>query len=152
MLRRVTFVPDDFVVPLELTTPRFRLIPLRPEHNAADYAAWQSSIEHIAATPGFAGRPWPTAEMTLEQNLGDLVEHDEDFAARRGFTYTVTEPATGATIGCVYIYPSDDADLDAAVRSWVTADHAELDQPVYAAVTDWLARDWPFARVSYAAR
>jgi hypothetical protein len=47
------FVPDEFIVPRELVTPRFRLEPLGPQHNADDHEAWTSSIEHIRATPGF---------------------------------------------------------------------------------------------------
>jgi hypothetical protein len=34
----------------------------------------------------------------------------------------------------------------------VRADRAELDEPLYRAVRDWLARDWPFRRVDYAER
>ena len=36
-----------------------RLSPLGPEHNASDYAAWTSSIDHIRATPGFPDGSWP---------------------------------------------------------------------------------------------
>jgi hypothetical protein len=32
------------------------------------------------------------------------------------------------------------------------AESAQLDQPLWHAVTAWLARDWPFTRVAYAAR
>jgi hypothetical protein len=39
------FVPSDFAVPTELVTPAFRLEPLGPEHNAADYAAWTGRAE-----------------------------------------------------------------------------------------------------------
>src|SRR5215813_10486876 len=85
---RPPFVPDDFAVPRELVTGEFRLEPLGPQHNAGDYEAWTSSMEHIRATPGFAGRPWPVP-MTLEDNLGDLRRHERDFTARSGFTYTV---------------------------------------------------------------
>ena len=46
------------------------------------------SIEHIRATPGFAGRSWPH-EMSLQDNLCDLDRHAQDFADRRGFAYTV---------------------------------------------------------------
>jgi hypothetical protein len=53
------FVPDDFVVPLSLVTEAFRLEPLGPEHNEADYAAWHSSIDHVRSTPGMQGRSWP---------------------------------------------------------------------------------------------
>jgi hypothetical protein len=38
------------------------------------------------------------------------------------------------------------------VRSWVRADHADLDVDLWRAVSDWLDREWPFARVVYAPR
>jgi hypothetical protein len=145
------FVPSDFDVPNGLVGADFLLTPLRPEHNDADYDAWTSSMEHIHATPGFADRPWP-APMPKEQNLRDLEEHAEDFRERRGFTYTVQSPG-GETIGCVYIYPAEPgAEADASVRSWVRADHAQLDLPVYDAVSEWLRESWPFERVAYASR
>jgi hypothetical protein len=40
----------------------------------------------------------------------------------------------------------------ADVRSWVRADRAELDVPLYAAVSAWLAAAWPFPEVRYAPR
>src|SRR5580700_1410296 len=98
------FVPVDFAVPEGLTAEGFRLEPLGPQHNAADYAAWTSSIGHIRATPGFAGTSWPH-EMSLAENLRDLERHAQDFAERRGFTYTVLGAGNGDVIGCVYIYP-----------------------------------------------
>jgi hypothetical protein len=153
------FVPGDFPVPGELVTARFRLEPLGPQHNAADYEAWTSSMAHIRATPGFARWKWPR-EMTPEENLGDLRRHAADFAARTGFTYTVLDP-DGRVVGCVYIYPAkgeegapavEGAPCVADVHSWVRADRAELDVPLYAAVSAWLADAWPFAEVRYAPR
>jgi hypothetical protein len=149
------FVPVDFVVPAGLVEPDFRLVPLGPHHNHADHAAWSGSMEHIRATPGFSGRPWPH-DMPAEQNLADLEQHAVDFAARTGFTYTVL-PAdgldAGEVLGCVYIYPPGPGEpADASVRSWVRADHAALDPALYAAVRDWLARDWPFRAIEYAPR
>jgi hypothetical protein len=153
------FVPDDFAAPVELVTEQFRLEPLGPQHNAADYDAWTSSMAHIRATPGFARWKWPK-EMTPEENLGDLRRHAEDFVARTGFTYTVLDPG-GRVVGCVYIYPAKDeegapageaAPVAADVHSWVRADRAELDVPLYAAVSAWLAKAWPFAEVRYAPR
>jgi hypothetical protein len=149
------FVPAGFEVPAGLRTAQFRLEPLGPQHNAADYAAWSASMDHIRATPGFAGHDWPH-EMSLAENLGDLQGHAADFAARRGFTYTVLSPAGGDVIGCVYIYPprGDGAGGAgrAAVRSWVRADHAGLDPVLYQAVRAWLDADWPFGAVDYAPR
>ena len=148
------FVPDDFAVPREMVTGEFRLEPLGPQHNAGDYEAWTSSMEHIRATPGFAGREWPPEPgMTLEDNLGDLRRHAEDFTARTGFTYTALASGGDRIVGCVYIYPAEDgAPGTADVRSWVRADRAELDVPLHDAVSAWLAEAWPFTVVRYAPR
>jgi hypothetical protein len=144
------FVPDEFAVPRALVDSRFRLEPLGPQHNAADHAAWTSSIEHIRATPGWEGSDWPPPEgMSAEENLRDLERHAADFDARRGFTYTVLAP-DGDVIGCVYIYPAKDC--DARARSWVSAAAAELDAPLYAAVSRWLVERWSFERLEYAER
>ncbi len=151
------FVPADFAVPGGLTAERFRLEPLGPQHNAADYAAWTTSIGHIQATPGFAGESWPH-EMSLAANLRDLERHAQDFTERPGFTYTVLSTSTGDVVGCVYIYPPSSAghggasggEQDADISSWVRADHAELDSVLYHTVRDWLDRDWPFHSIEYA--
>ena len=146
-------VPQDFEVPLRLATPRFRLEPLGPQHNRADHAAWMSSIEHILATPGFEGSDWPPPSgMSLDENLADLQRHGDDFTQRRGFTYTVLEPGSDDVIGCVYIYPSKREGYDVDVESWVRADRAELDGPLSAAVSTWLAADWPFESINQQVR
>ena len=139
-------------MPRELVTAAFRLEPLGPEHNEGDYRAWMSSVEHIRATPGWAGRSWPRPDMTLAENLGDLREHAADFAGRTGFTYTVRARGSDEIIGCVYIYPAADGAGGAEVRSWVSAERASLDVPLHAAVTAWLRDAWPFTAVSYAPR
>jgi hypothetical protein len=144
-------VPDDFVVPLELQTAHFRLEPLGPQHNAADHAAWMSSISHIQSTPGFAGHGWPTDEgFSAEENLGDLVQHADEFERRVAFAYTVLSPDSNAdVIGCLYVNPGA---LPGAVdvRSWVRADVADLDGVLRQSVREWLARSWPFDEVTYA--
>jgi hypothetical protein len=153
------FVPVDFAVPGGLSPGEFRLEPLGPQHNDADYAAWTSSMSHIQATPGFARSGWPH-EMSLTENLRDLERHAQDFADRRGFTYTVLSTGSGDVIGCVYIYPPRDdqqdgpgrSEHDAKVSSWVRADHADLDPVLYRTVRDWLEQDWPFRSIQYAPR
>jgi hypothetical protein len=145
------FVPSDFVVPPAPSTDRFTLEPLGPQHNESDYEAWTSSVEHIHATPGWETSNWPDGR-SLDDNLRDLERHAGDFEQRKGFTYTVLDPASGDVIGCVYIYPDKDEQHDAKVLSWVTASRAELDVPLWRAVSDWLAAEWPFGRVAYAER
>ena len=51
-------------------------------------------------------------------------------------TATAAEPIPGA----------------ASVRSWVRADRAALDVPLWRAVSAWLGAEWPFERIEYAAR
>ena len=144
----MSFVPDSFDPPLRLEAEAFVLEPLGPEHNESDYAAWTSSMEHIHASPGWTESTWPRA-MTLDENRGDLERHARDFEMRTGFTYTVLAPETGSVIGCVYIYPVEDGEHDASVRSWVRADRTELDVPLRAAVRAWLRDAWPFKAVDY---
>jgi RimJ/RimL family protein N-acetyltransferase len=144
------FVPPEFVVPLRLETQQFVLEPLGPQHNDPDYAAWSSSTEHIHATPGWEESSWPRP-MTLDENRADLQRHAADFESRTGFTYTVLSP-DGDVIGCVYIYPVPDEAVDARVESWVRASEAELDAPLWRAVSGWVESDWPFESVEYAAR
>jgi hypothetical protein len=137
------FVPIDFTVPDGLTAGEFRLEPLGPQHNAADYAAWTASTDHIRGTPGFAGWGWPH-EMSQADNLRDLLRHAQDFAERRGFTYTVLSTGTGDVIGCVYVCPpredgpgGTEAARRAVVHSWVRADCAALDPVLYRVVLAW---------------
>jgi hypothetical protein len=145
----MAFVPQDFEPPTRLTTEQFLLEPLGPEHNEVDHEAWSSSIAHIRNTPGFQDRSWPRP-MTLDENRRDLERHANDFVTRAGFTYTVLDPASRAVIGCLYIYPDENGDHDAAVASWVRASHAELDSALRELVLSWLAESWPFQRVAYA--
>jgi hypothetical protein len=60
----------------------------------------------------------------------------------------------------VYIYPLPGGGAaggsapgrPARVRSWVRADHADLDPVLYRTVLAWLQRDWPFPSLDYAPR
>jgi hypothetical protein len=122
------FVPEDFAVRDGLITGEFRLAPLGPQHNEADYAAWTASIDHIRGTPGFPDGSRPR-EMSLNDNLRDLERHAQQFAERCGFTYTVLSTSTGNLLGC-----------------------AALDPVLHDAVLAWVERSWPFDSIEYAPR
>ena len=139
-------VPAGFAVPTRFVTGPFVLEALGPEHNERDHAAWSSSIEHIRATEGFAGRRWPHP-MSLEENLADLERHRAEFEERSAFAYSVLDPTTSDVIGCVYVDPAPSGD-GAVVRSWVRESHAELDAQLRDAVVAWLEQEWPLASVS----
>lgn len=141
------FVPATFTAPEPPRTGNFWLEPLGPQHNEADYAAWTSSVEHIHATPGFESKRWPHP-MSLEQNRGDLLMHADHFERHLGFTYTVRSTVDNDVIGCVYLYPADDASVDASVRSWVRLSHAHFDRELWLTVGAWLTDAWPFTVVA----
>jgi len=143
------FVPDAFQPPTSFEGPGFRLEPLGPQLNDRDHEAWMSSMAHIRATPGFPHGDWPEP-MSPEANLEDLVRHARDFESRTGFTYSILDGED--VIGCVYIYPTRREGHDAEVSSWVTERRAEMDVPVWSALSAWLAEAWPFARPYYAER
>lgn len=148
----MSLVPADFRPPTPLETSSFRLALLGPEHNASDYEAWTQSMGFIRSLPGWAESSWP-APMTLEENLGDCVSHLERSSSGSDFAYTVLLPDRDEVIGCVYLMPTRPARAGAVhVRSWVTAEHPDLDQPLYEAVTRWLAEAWPWSEVEYAPR
>jgi hypothetical protein len=151
MERDYMFIPEDFDVPTRLEADGFVLEPLGPQHNDGDYAAWSSSKEHIHATPGWEQSSWPDGR-DRDANRSDLERHANDFRNRVGFTYTVLDRVHRDVIGCVYIYPVPDSEVDARVESWVRADRAELDAELWRAVSDWIVADWPFATVDYAVR
>lgn len=141
------FVPVGFEPPTSLVTDQFLLEPLGPQHNEADHAAWTSSIVHIRATHGYPDGNWPPLDgMSLEANLADLRRHADDFNARRGFTFTVLDPADGDVIGCVYLYPAK-SEGDVSVQSWVRADRSDLDEPLAEAVAHWITAEWPWQRL-----
>lgn len=145
-------VPDGFVVPPPLTTEIFRLEPLGPRHDAVDHAVWTASIDHIRATPGFAGRSWPSEPVTPAENEADLRRHAADYQERTGFAFAVLEASSGEYAGCVYFYPPRSAEFDVDVRSWVRQDLAHLDRPLHDAVRGWLDDCWPWRAPDYAAR
>jgi hypothetical protein len=144
-----SLVPASFEVPTTFTGRGFHLEPLGPVHNERDHEAWMSSIDHIRSTPGMDWGQWP-APMTLAENLEDMEMHAREFEERTSFTYSILD--ADEVIGCLYIYPDNDEGHDAQIRSWVRATRAEMDRIVWEDVSEWLAGQWPFRSVEYAAR
>jgi hypothetical protein len=134
------FVPPEFVVPTVFMGDGFRLEPLGPQHNERDHDAWMSSIDYIRSLPGF-GISWPV-NMSLEQNLSDLVGHARDFGDRSGFTYSILD--SDEVIGCMYLYPSREPDHDADMKWWVTESRAEMASTVGPTLRTWIETEWPF--------
>lgn len=138
-------MPDEFDVPATLEHDRFRLRKLTVDDVVKDFEA-------INARMAPDGRPDPWSETSLRDNLVDLGWHEKEFALRRSFAYTVVVPDESAVLGCVYFYPSDEADVE--VHMWVRREAWEegLDPVLEDAVRRWVAEQWPFARVDWRER
>ena len=145
------FVPDGFMVPDGLTHDRFRLRMLAAADAEADYAAVMASQARLRA-----GSPhgWPRKGFTLEENLADLIRHEQEFHDRVAFAYTMVSRDESEVLGCVYINPpasgTTGGNHDAEAYMWVRDEyHPELTGTLFETVRDWLAHRWPFESVRY---
>jgi hypothetical protein len=136
-------LPEGFEPPATLEHERFRLRMLTVADVDKDFEAIN---ERVAPDGTLRGAPG----LTLEQNLIDLGWHQKEFQLRRSFAYTVVSPDESRVLGCVYVDPDDEA--DAQVRLWVRRDSYDLDPELERAVREWIAREWPFARVRWPGR
>lgn len=151
---RPRLVRDDFVVPLSLERPRFRLRMLTVHDLVRDFDAVMSSVEHLRTTYSLdSGSTWPEG-LTLEEDLVDLGWHQREFTLRISFAYTVMAPDESRCLGCVYILPTLRHGHDAKVTMWVRADELSngLDEELYRTVRDWIANAWPFRNPAFPGR
>jgi hypothetical protein len=141
----VRLVPEDFEPPRVLETERFRLRMLSVRDVVPDFEAIHARVDPDGTERGAPG-------LTLEQNLVDLGWHEKEFQLRRSFAYTVVAPDESRVLGCVYLYPSEDADVE--VRLWVRREAwaAGLDPELEHTVRAWVDERWPFATAVYPGR
>lgn len=146
-----SFVPEDFIVPDELIHAHFRLQILEPSINELDYQAVMSSRVNLRSI--FAEYDeWPADNMTLADNLDDLIIHEKEFIAREAFAYTVLNPDKSKCIGCVYIEPSNRNTTDAEVYYWLSNDTQHLFKEFQETLKSWLKDKWPFENIAYPGR
>jgi hypothetical protein len=145
------FIPSSLEVPKTFETQEFRLRMLTVNDVVKDYDAVMTSAAHLKTV--FPGGAWPDG-LTLEQNLVDLGWHQKEFQTRRSFAYTVVTPSESMVIGCVYINPSRKRGFDAGVYLWARQSElaSGLEERLYAAVKDWIAKDWPFKKIAFPGR
>jgi len=82
------FVPKDFVIPAGLETEQFRLRMLCVEDVNKDYEAVMETQGRFLSM----GYDWPRVGFTIEENLADLEQHQQEFLSREAFAYTVVSP------------------------------------------------------------
>ena len=145
------FVPDDFMVPNGLTHDQFHFKILEPSVNDLDYEAVMSSRENLRSV--FAANDlWPADDMTLADNLNDLITHEKEFLARGAFAYTVLNMDKTKCIGCIYIEPSHKKGIDTEVYYWIRDDSQDLFETFENTLKSWLKTQWPFEIIAYPGR
>lgn len=147
----IPFIPTEFVVPENLETDEFRLRMLTVNDVVKDYDAVMSSVDHCKTV--WPGGTWPEG-LTLEQNLVDLGWHQKEFQTRRSFAYTVVNLSDAVVLGCVYILPTRKPGYDAVAYLWARQSKLAggLETRLYAAVKEWIAKEWPFSSVAFPGR
>jgi len=148
-----SFVPAGFTAPVLVKAAGFQLMPLGPALVKIDYDAYMSSIDHLQTT-FTRSKDWPHAGLTMADAMKDMEGEAARFRNRESFAYAVLTPDGRRERGSVYVSPSRVAGYDAVVRLWVTkAEYdAGFDAALYAWVTEWVRKQWPFARVAYPGR
>jgi len=150
---KAPFVAPNFRVPVMVEADDFQLVPLGPAFVKVDYDAYMSSIEHLQKT-FTRSTDWPRADITDADAMTDMQTEQGRFQRRESFAYAVLTADGSRERGSVYVSPSPVAGYDAVVRMWVTkAEYdAGFDAQLYAWVTDWVKKEWPFKRVAYPGR
>ena len=65
-----------------------------------DYDAVVSSLNHLDGSFE-PGSQWPSADLTLEQNLIGLGWHQKEFQRRTTFAYTIVSLDESIILGCL---------------------------------------------------
>lgn len=138
-----TFVPNDFVVPVQLLDSAFLLRRIRQSDARLDHEAVMSSAAQLRVQ---FNDGWPADDFTVTENQEQLAIHEKQFADRVAFVYTILRPDESQVLGCVYIVPDESGECDASLQYWVRTSEVggELPQRVRKTLEDWLKTHWPF--------
>ena len=147
------FAPDSVIIPWGIETKDFRIRILTINDVVKDYDAVMSSIDHLRGVFG-PSISWPSADLTLEQDLIDLGWHQKEFQIGSSFAYTVMNLDETRCLGCVYVDPSEKAGYDAKVILWVRQSEISkgLDEKLFSAVKIWLSEEWWLTTVAFPGR
>lgn len=121
------------VVPREASLGSYRLTPLTSAVVEEDYEAVMASASLLKGVFG----DWPVG-LTLSANLTDLHWHDREFTTNRSFSWVIRD-ATGAYLGCAYLFPEIGTRGKAQGVAWIRdhPDRASLATDIFEAFVAW---------------
>lgn len=154
------FYSDDAIAPETLRSEEFLVRPLRAMDVELDYDAVMASRTELRLKSD--GR-WPREGFTLEENLADLIRHEQEHHDRIAFTYTVMNPTETECLGCIYINPlkrllqrlslpvEHIPDDSAYATFWVRQNRlaGNLDRRLLQALIAWFHTEWAFSQVVF---
>jgi hypothetical protein len=141
------WLPEGFVAPARLDLPTGdHLRQIRASDISIDFPTVMANQQRLWATFGGVWG-WPPADMTVQQDLDDLVRHVEEMDRGESFNYAIMDEGEATLKGCVYLDPPGRAGADADLSWWVVEEEVggPLEACLPAAVAAWVAERWPFA-------
>ncbi|MBD2231101.1 GNAT family N-acetyltransferase [Phormidium tenue] len=144
----MAFLPESFEVPAVVETARFRLRSITIHDAFKDFDAVMSSRDHLWNRFGEIWG-WPPEDLTIEQNIVDLGWHQKEFQLKSSFDYAVMSLDETRLLGCIYIDPPPQADVDADVWYWARQSElaSGLEAELEAFLLPWLRDNWPFSTI-----
>lgn len=154
----------DQVVPAELVTDNFVLLPITTDVVELDFEAVTASRDALRL---WSQSAWPEDDFTVADNLRDLDAMVQRRQKRAAFDYTVLDPSRSRCLGCVYIFPPDVSflrkaevtplsdlaftDLDAIVYFWMRSSltTTEAEDHLLTELRIWFADIWRLERVAF---
>ncbi|MEM9385324.1 MAG: hypothetical protein AAGA68_09715 [Pseudomonadota bacterium] len=138
------FVPTSFTVPTNVTLGPYTLTKVDPRFSEQDYRALMRARHYIRRQ---LGSEWPEEDFTIAASRQTLADDVLRFDARESFTYHVLQGAH--VIGCVYVLPPSNGEVDASLFVWTDPTHlaeAQFDD-LREIVHRWLLVDWGLGRI-----
>lgn len=145
---RPDFVSEGFDVPVLLEHAQFTLRPIQQSDARLDYEAVMASAQQLRSQ---FESSWPEDDFSIEENQKQLGIHEQQFADRSAFVFTVLQPDESRVLGCVYIVPAETKDNDVVVKYWVRQSEAdgELPKNLRRELEAWLKKRWPFRTAKF---
>lgn len=144
-------VPVNFHVPHSIDINPFHLTKLVPAFALIDYEAVMNSRERLR-TVFNEKTVWPADNMSLKDNISDLIRHEKEFNEGAAFVYSIFDKDKINYIGCLYIEPSGKISHDCAIYMWVTDNSMQIDKTLFSKVKKWIDDYWPFENPAYPGR
>ncbi len=138
----------------------YQLRVLSPKFAEQDYEAVRASSEDIRHVFG-PDNSWPSETISFEQNLADLIRHEDEFYEQKAYAYAIFDVEGVEYLGCVYVDPvkstlENDArktQFDAEVYFWLSSLQTQLTNDVLlASLKTWFAADWPLKKIAFPGR